>query len=218
MMRQYGALAGACALAGLLILCPGRAESQILTPLFIDAQWNSSTGISNYHYGLYLSPNSVANSSTAFTFFDFSGMFGTPTFVPTAAGANFAISTPLLGPNLPGTGQADLSNVANVALRYDGTTITNAATSTNPLLLGDVTINSLVKLYTLAPYTEFAGNVTESTTGQGASNSGETWGPNQSLSIVQSTGTPEPGPLALLVGLGLTGLKAFSRRRKANSA
>jgi hypothetical protein len=209
-MVSLRSLTRAVALGGLLLVVSHQTEAQSITPLWVDTSWNSATGISLYNYSLELNPNTAVQTGSSFTFFDFLGLTGTPTFTPIAPGADFNITTSLGSPDPPPGGILAAGGSPNVVLTYDGSAILNPALGPGPINLGTVSIESLQKLYLLGPFSPFGAT---SATG---TNSGYTFGPSSPpIGITGGPDTPEPGALAFLFGSGVAGMAIIRRRRRA---
>jgi hypothetical protein len=187
------------------MLSMGVANAQSLTPIFKGA--TTAAGVTTFLYEFDLTSNTIADSATSITFFDFRGLTGTPTFTASAAGASFAITTPLTGPNPTGIGQTDDGTLANAGFIYSGTPITNPNGATSNIVLGSASIQSVFGLAPVA-LTAFEAHTTQNVPSGGADNQGNQNGPN-----VGTAGAPEPGSVALFFGVGAAGAAFLKRRR-----
>ncbi len=203
-MKLSRLLMGTLALAGLAALTAGAANAQAVTPVFVSA--SASGGNFNFVYNIILGADTRIQAGNLLTFYDFNGLTGTPTFVATAPGASFAITTPFLGANPPLTlaPAGDSGAIANVSLNYNGISLDSGATTTTNL----GTLSILSTAPATGTFTGFAANSTKISSGTAAGNQSFVTGPNAQISGT----TPEPGTFALLIGMGLTGASIARRR------
>lgn len=193
-------------IVGLSMLSLGVANAQSLTPIFKGA--TTSGGVTTFSYDFVLTDNTIADSATSITFFDFRGLTGTPSFTVSAVGASFNITTPLVGPNSTGIGQVDNGTLANAGFIYTGTPITNNSGGTSNITLGTATIQSTFGLAAVS-LTQFEAHTTQNIPSGPAENQANVQGPNIGL-----IGAPEPGSVALFFGVGVAGAAFLRRRRK----
>lgn len=209
-MKISRSLPRTLALAGLAVVGAGAVHAQSVTPVFI-APTGGVAGDVTYTYQLFATADTKISVGDVVTFYDFNGLLtagaDAPTFTPGQAGISYAITTPLLGVNPPGTAQlaGDNASQPNVTLTYNGSTFTN--TGAGSQLLGTLVLHSANGINGAGDFTPFASNTTKNSNNTAAGNQGFVSGPN-----VGPAATPEPGTWAMLVGMGISGA-AFARRR-----
>jgi hypothetical protein len=195
-------------LAALPLLFAGvSVNAQAITPILVGTS-PAGGGLTAFTYDIDLGVDSTATASgptSGLTFFDFKGLSGTPVYTPVAPGATFTVSTPLTGTQAPNPviGQSDSAALPNIDLSYTGVTIVDDAVTTT--VLGTLVADSTGSL---APgfFTGFSSISKKTSTGTIAANQSYVEGPN-------SPGTPEPGAIAMLSGMGISA-GMFLRRRK----
>jgi hypothetical protein len=199
------------ALAGLAVVGAGAVQAQSITPVFI-----GSTGVFGdvtYTYQLFSTADTKVQTGDLFTMYDFNGLLTTgaqaPVFTPSGTGPNYSISIQNLGINPPATSllAPDDPTQPNVTLTYDGTSpFVNPGPGSQ--FLGTLVLQSTNSINGAGDFTPFASSTTKNSDSTPAGNQGFLAGPN--LGPGQ---TPEPGTLAMFVGMGISGA-AFARRRK----
>lgn len=207
------------ALAGLAVVGTGAAQAQSITPVFINVTPGSGAQagqfIYNYRFDLASATGIRANQSYV-TYYDFDGITGPGTFTPSAAltslstPGNFTPATHATGVtpvNVTPIG-GDNPAILNDTFTYTGSDLANAPGS-NPISLGFVAIPSTFSQQVGGTFTAFTTAELDSQFGFGNATTGATVGPNPSKT---GFSTPEPGTLAMFVGMGVSGL-AFARRR-----
>ncbi len=199
---------------GLAIVVMSPTYAQSFTAKFLSTIVSGSNLVYNYELDVgshsVLNNNSDPSKLSQFTFFDFAGLTGTPTFLASGpTGVSFAITTPNTGAVAfnPSIQQTDDPNLPNVSLAY------NAATPYDNTSNSDVNVGtlSIASIDTALSATNVLGysSITTSENGTRGGNSAFERGPNPTALI-----TPEPGTEALLVGLGFTGLVSLRRYRR----
>lgn len=206
-MQYSRLLTRAVALGALTLLGAGVAHAQATTPLYINT--TGSAGNFTYNYQLQLASDTRLQAGDVFTFYDFDGLLtggaNDPVFT-TAGTASYSITTPLVGINPPNTVAlaGDNPSLPNVSLTYNGATLTNSTASS--IVIGTLSIHSANSVNLAGDFTPFAASETKNSNNSAAGNQGFVTGPNASVT------TPEPGTLAMFMGMGISGL-AFVRRR-----
>jgi hypothetical protein len=183
------------------------ASAQAIVPVFVNATASGSNFVYTYNIDLQnlarIGNGGTGLSNGNLTIFDFNGLVGTPVYTVSTTGATFNVTTPALGTGLPngGIGQGDTST-PNINLNYTGSLINNNGTT-------DIVLGVLTATSTGAPaglFTGYSGNAQQSTTTNASAAQSFVQGPNFSV--------PEPGSVAMLVGMGVSGAGFLVRRRR----
>jgi len=219
-MNCSGILQRSTYVAGIILGSISIAQGQSITPVFEGTTTSGSNVLFNYQ--LNLGPDSTINSHSFVTFYDFKGLTGTPTFTAASSGlgsvATFGVSEQLLGKTpafiLPIGG--DNPTLENVSFSYTGPSIANGVFGASSIDLGTVSIASTNGL---SPgfFTPYSTQETSTQLGTTGATTNLIQGPNNSLFIIQSTPTPEPGAMALFVAAGITGTVPLLRRRRRSA-
>jgi len=208
--------------ASMAVVGAGVANAQGISVSFVSVTPGTGSngapvGQFAWDYALSLTPNTGLRSlePSSVTFYDFSGLTVTPTFLLASTGAfstsgdTFVPGLQLLGKTPPDVVPIFGDNPAlnNAVFLFSGTNFTNPSTSVTSIALGDAIIPSSQGTST----GNFVGVTTgslDSQFGNAHDTTGAINGPNVFVA------TPEPGTWAMFVGMGISGL-AFTRRRKA---
>ena len=211
-MKMSHLLARTAALAGLSVLAASAAHAQAVSPRFLSA--TGRPGNVSFNYQLFLGQDTRVTAGNMVTFYDFNGLLfdgaNAPTFTG-VGGASYALSMSLLGVDPPGTAKlaGDDPTLPNVTLTYNGATLSNTTTAEQNL--GILTLHSTNPMNMGGDFTPFAANSTKISNGFAAGNQSFVSGPNNAINA-SGTDTPEPGTLAMFLGMGLTGATAMRRR------
>jgi hypothetical protein len=213
-MLRFRLLSRFAVIGGLATVTMGAAHAQSFTAEFLSTTPSGSNLIYNYELVVgsqtVLNNNAVPSKLSQFTFFDFAGLTGTPTFVASGpTGVDFAITTPLTGNVAPNTniGQFDDPTLRNVSLAYDASTPYDN-TSSSDVIVGTLSIPSTDTALSTTTVLGYS-SVTTSENGTKGGNSAFVEGPDPAALT-----TPEPGTEALLIGLGITALGVLRRNRR----
>ena len=203
------------AITGLTVVVVGTAQAQSFTAKYLSTTPVGSLLLYNYELDVgshsVLNNNSVPSKLSQFTFFDFAGLTGTPTFTASGpTGVSFAITTPKTGAVAfnPSIGQADDPNLSNVSLAYDAINPYDN-TSNSDVNVGTLSIASMNTALSSTNVLAYS-SITTSENGSRGGNSAFERGPNPA-----ALETPEPGSSALLLGLSITAIGILRRGRRA---
>ena len=207
-MKISRLVSGTLALAVLTGLSAGAANAQAINAQFISVA--PSAGQFTYTYQLFLLADTKTVTGNLVTFYDFDGLLNSGVNVPAfvgSSGASYSISVQNTGLNPPGTVAlaGDNNGLPNVSLTYNGV---SPLVNTGPgsVGLGTLTLHSSNGVNVGGDFTPFAANHIKNSNGSPSGNQAFVTGPNAALP------TPEPGTLAMFVGMGISGM-AFARRR-----
>jgi hypothetical protein len=216
-VRTFKTLSVTAVAAGLLLGGIRTSHAQALTPIFVSAVPDSATTtLYTYNIGLEdtaLVQNASPGPQSSLTLFDFNALVpGSETYTNaaygTANGAAFTVSESATGINSPNTGigQVD-TGLPNINLLYTGSTINN---ETGVLqVLGTLTVDSQQPVVT----THALGY--SSVARDGNTPPAGTNGSAAQAFVNGPAAVPEPGSVALMVGMGISGSAFLLRRRKA---
>lgn len=187
---------------GLLALTPGLANADIL-PSAGSPVVTPVGALLEFDYSVFVTTAQEVKTGDLFRIYDFAGLqaglsvYPTATFTQTVANADAPVLIGGLGTIIP----LDDPSLPNVTFTYSG-----------PTILGGPTTLGTFSLFTTAEFSglkirPFVGEGTDQVTGLPNGNITNTFGP---------AAVPEPGSIALMVGMGISGSAFFLRRRKAS--
>ena len=203
-MNTLTRLFGGATLVGAAMLSMTGAKADVL--LNFAGTQAGTAGTTNFIYDLNLPVNSTLRTGDFVTFYDVAGLTMASINAARSRTSAFAISTALVGQTPPTQAPPDNPNMLNVTFTYTGGNLTGPTDQppgSNPL--AELFIGS-----------------TFSTVGQNANffsaqsfNNGTGQAAFNTTSVAGPSAVPEPGSVALLIGIGVTGAGFLIRRKRS---
>ncbi len=196
--RRLAILATVVLGMALSMASPGPAAADILPVNSNPTISNLGGGQYRYTWGIQVTGSQRVELNDFFTLYDLAGYVNNSALTPNA---NWIFSQQATGTTPVGTAPNDSASLQNVTFTYCG-----PSPLVGPQIIGNFSIVSTIPTAQFQ-LRNFAGRGTDQNTGLKNANL---------TNIATPSATPEPGTL-ILVGTGLVGLVARSRRRRADA-
>ena len=203
-MQTLSRMFGGAALVGAAMLSMTGAKADILLN-FVRTQAGPSAGLTTFVYDVNLPVNSVLRTGDFMTFYDVAGLASASVNAANSRTSLFNITFQNVGVTPPTQTPPDDARFPNVTFTYTGTNFTGPTDQppgSSPL--AELFINSTNSaIFQNANF--YSAQSFNNGTGAAAFNTTSVAGPGA---------VPEPGAVAMLVGMGVTGVGFLTRRRR----